>query len=152
MDKRKKAKPMANSAARALVVQAYWNKDQELKQVQAARSNLHDLTLLAVPLGDTAGPATDAEGMPHWLTHGERELVAMDAGAVYDAFRDIHIGIDTILQVLSVDMGKLRERWPGIYLKVLKHRSTRRATHSCLTWSDKRPRPVRKRPSRTRHV
>ena len=130
------------------MVQAYWNKDQELKQVQAARSNLHDLTLLAVPLGDTAGPATDAEGMPHWLTHGERERVEMDSYDLDSENTKMGGSFYMLLQYLNVDVARLREHAPELYARVLKRRMTRRTTHSCLTWSDKRP--ARPRAGRTR--
>ena len=143
-----KTRPKAhqiNREAQAVVVQAYWNKDQDCKRAKAQRDKMHGIALLAVPLGTTAGPAQDEDGMAHWLTHGEKERAELDTGAVYDAFIGLNLHMHDILSVMQVDVAKLRESWPGVYIKLLKHRSTRRSTHDVLTWAEKRPAPVRKR-------
>jgi len=125
-----------NKEAQAMVIQAYWNRDRELKRAITARDNLHDLAVLAVPLGATAGPATDDEGMPHWLTHGEKERVEMDVRALYTSFG---MCLTDIFNLVSVNVAALKHAYPGIYAKALKHKSTKRTTHACLTWSEKSP-------------
>jgi len=131
------SKPTKNTIkeAQSLVVQSYWDKDQELKCAQTARGKLHDLALLAVPTGTTAGPATDADGMPHWLTHGERESVQIDAIAFW---RVADMRVPDLLDFFTVDAAKVKAEMPEAYAKLLNHRSTRRTRHDCLTWSDRR--------------
>jgi hypothetical protein len=134
---RKQTVTMATREAQAMVVQAYWNNDQDCKKAKAARDSVHDLALLAVPKGETAGPATDADGMPHWLTHGEREHVDISAKALWETLQGA-------LEYCSVDAGRLKEDYPIVYRQMLKYRSTKRTKHDCLTWADK-PKPKGKR-------
>lgn len=136
-----------NNEAKLAVAQVYWNNDQEYKQAETRRSRSRDLALVAIAKGETVGPVQDSEGMAHWLTHGEKERVEMDAWLVGHMMSQDY-DWDTIWRVFSVDVAKLRERWPNFYLKMLKYKSTKRTTHSCLTWSEK-PRRVTTRAKRS---
>jgi hypothetical protein len=120
-----------------MVVQAYWNKDQDCKFAKAQRERLHDLALLAVPKGGASKePAKDADGMAHWLSHGEKETVVIDPRVLA---RLSSLSTPELLELMNVNTALLKEREPALYAYMLKHKSTVRTTHDVLTWADKKP-------------
>ena len=142
MDKTTSKRVNAKTEAARAVVQVYWNNDQACKQAKVKRDRARDLALIAVPLGATAGPAADDDGMPHWLTHGEKERVEMSAVALWNTLADTtSLTVGDIMELCDVNVSRLKELLPKAYARMLKHRTTRRTTHPCLTWSEK-PRRV----------
>lgn len=126
MAKRKKS----NKEAQLLVATTYWFVDQAYKAAATKRDTVREITLTAIPAGETVGPVMDDEDMPHWLTHGERETVEMSAITLSGHM----VGI---AEYCKVDVAKLKAECPKVYAKMLEERTTARTTHDCLTWADK---------------
>ena len=129
MAKQKKS----NHEAKLLVATTYWFVDQAYKTAEIKRGNVRDITLVAIPKGETVGPVVDDANAEHWLTHGERETVEMEARALQANLP----ATSGLADYCTVDVAKLRAEQPEAYAKLLKHKSTRRTTHDCLTWADK---------------
>jgi hypothetical protein len=127
-------KKSTKESGKLLVAQVYWNADQAYKLAEAKRGDMRDLALVAIPKGETVGPVEDDLGMGHWLTHGEKERVEMDASTLFEHCDDIFLYTSQLMEVLTVNTAQLKEKYPQAYARMLKHKSTRRTTHSCLTW------------------
>jgi hypothetical protein len=141
MGKAKTRKPRqaaASREAKLAVAQVYWNNDQEYKQAEGKRNSSRALALVAIPKGETVGAVVDDDGMGHWLTHGEKERVEMNPYALRDVLPDP-------LEFCRVDVAALKEAHPLTYEQLMRHKTTVRTTHDCLTWSDREPRARAKR-------
>ena len=138
----KKAK---NHEAKLAVAQVYWNADQAYRAAEYKRGRARDLALVAIAKGETIGPVYArrecdeyADTCGHWLTHGEKEHVEMRAFTLYQIAKD-RMHISDLFKLCSVNMADLKEHCPDIYAQMLKHPTSKRTAHSCLTWSEKAP-------------
>lgn len=143
MDKRKRTKTRTSThtshEAKLAVAQTYWTADQDYKAAEAKRDHVRGIALLALRKGETVGPVhtrraedAEAEAAGHWLTHGEKERVEMDPGTLCKVAALFY---PNMLQFMTVDVAEVKAVMPKIYAKMLKHKTTRRTRHSCLTWS-----------------
>ena len=133
-----------NHEAKLAVAQVYWNADQAYKNAEAKRGRARDLALVAIAKGESIGPVHSELGVT-WLTHGEKERVEMDALDLWrmPAIGDEMATVTEFMALMTVNTAALKHAYPKIYAKMLKHKSTKRTTHSCLTWSMKPPRAKR---------
>ena len=134
-------KKVKNHEAKLAVAQVYWNADQAYKAAEYKRGRARDLALTAIAKGETIGPVHGEVDIA-WLTHGEKERVEMDASVLWQ-MPDRMPGAE-FMALMTVNTSALKHAYPKIYTKLLKHKSTKRTTHSCLTWSEKRPVAKRK--------
>lgn len=133
-------KTKANTEEKILVAEVYWQVDQKYKQAEIKRGNVRDLALVAIPKGETVGPVEDDLGTGHWLTHGEKERVEMSPITLWHSVADsTDMTFEDVISLCDVNVARLKAEMPGTYNLMLKHKSTRRTRHSCLTWGSKAP-------------
>ena len=111
------AKRKSNKAeAQLLVATTYWFVDQAYKTAEIKRGNVRDITLVAIPKGETVGPVVDDANAEHWLTHGERETVEIEPLSLFIKSGEALVNLAPYLRV---DASALRAARPELYAKAM---------------------------------